>query len=238
MNTSIIYNSNSIIKLLKTKKELIEKIYLIKINKKNIYIANQAKKLNIDTTYVKNIKNKNLTYIKKYNSIICKIKNNINQSNKIDDLLKDKNCSKILILDRIQDPYNFSACLRTAEAFSINTIITNEKNSAKNSSLITNISNGANFSINIIQEKDIIKTIKLLKDNKFAIIGLSSKSKDFVPNKIIDFPIAIIIGSEKNGITKSIRTLCTHLYKIKLNEKSKNINVSVAAGIILSKLTD
>lgn len=232
---NIVYGQNTIIKMLDQKKDTIEKIYILKVNKKTIYITQKAKELKINVTYIKNINNKNLNYLRKYNAIICKINNPIQEQTDFENLIKNKKINKILILDRIQDPYNFSACLRTAEAFSFYTVITNEKNSVKNSSLITKISNGANLFIKIIYEQNIINKIDLLKKYNFKIIGLSSKSKNIIKNEIIP-PIAIIVGSEKNGINKELIKSCTETYKIKMENTCKNINVSVTTGIILSKI--
>lgn len=233
---NLIYDENSIIKIINRNHLLIEKLYLLKINKKNMFIINKAKSLNINIIYIKNITNKKISYIKKYNSIICKTKTNLTKKFDLEnEIIKNKEC-KILILDRIQDPYNFAACLRTAEAFSFNIILTNEKNCAKNTSLIGKISNCSNFFLKIIHQTNIEDAINILIKHNFEIIGLSSKSKKFIQNEKLTTPIAIIIGSEKNGIKKSLKKLCTNMYKIKMFELCKNINVSVATGIFLSKI--
>ncbi|HIH2763704.1 MAG TPA: TrmH family RNA methyltransferase [Candidatus Azoamicus sp.] len=231
---NLVYGQNAIIKLITQNPNDIISLYILKINKKTIFIAKKAKKLNLKIIYIKNINNKNFFYIRKYNSIICKIKTINQKNNVIEDLIQKNNINKVLILDRIQDPYNFAACIRTAEAFSFDTIITNEKNTIKPSSLINKISNGANLFTKIIFEKNIIEKIKLLKNHNFEIIGLSSKSKNIIKNEF-NAPIAIIVGSEKNGISKELIKECTNTYKIQMKNTCKNINVSVITGIILSK---
>lgn len=233
----IIYGINTIIKIIKQNPTIISKIYILKINKKTNYLIKESKKLNIQIIYIKHIKNEKLTYIRKYNSTICKIYNIISQDFDLTKLIANKDKSAILILDRIQDPYNFAACIRTAEAFSVKTIITNERNCTKNSSLLSKISNGSSILTNIITHDNISKIIEFLKSNNVKIIGLSTKTTKHVNELNLTPPIAIVMGSEKNGITKSLAKLCTHICKIPLFEKSKSINVSVATGIILSKIT-
>lgn len=234
--TNLVYGQNTIIKLITQNPNEIISLYILKINKKTIYIAKKAQKFKLNIIYIKNIHNKNFFYIRKYNSIICKIKALDQITYNIEELIQKKSIDKILILDRIQDPYNFAACIRTAEAFSFNTIITNEKNSIKSSSLINKISNGANLFTKIICEKNILDKIQLLKKYNFEIVGLSSKSQNILKNEI-KAPIAIIVGSEKNGISKELIKECTHTYKIQMANTCKNINVSVITGIILSKIT-
>lgn len=233
----LIYGQNAIIKLLTQNPNIIINLYVLKINKKTIYVAQKAQKLKINIIYIKDIQSKNYSYLRKYNSIICKIKTYEKKDYNLEEEIKNKKINKILILDRIQDPYNFSACIRTAEAFFFDTIITNEKNSIKSSSLINKISNGANLFTTILCEKNILNKIKMLKKYNFKIIGLSSKSKYFLKEELIP-PLAIIVGSEKNGISKEIINECTNTYKIQIKKSCKNINVSVITGIILSKITN
>ncbi len=233
----LIYGTNAIIKLIEQNHEIINKLYVLKINKKTKHILYEAKIKNIKTVYINYIHSEKLTYLRKYNSIICKIKHNVINTTSLLDLIKIKENLIILILDRIQDPYNFAACIRTAEAFSVTALITNEKNCAKNSPLLSKISNGSNIFMNIIIDNDMPKIIELLKLNNIKIIGLSSKAKKHIDDIKLTPPLAIIMGSEKNGITKSISKLCTNICKIPLSIKSKSINVSVATGIMLSKIT-
>lgn len=235
-NENLIYGINSIIKLIQFNPTIIDKIYVLKINKKTLFVSNIANEQKINLIYVKHIKNNNLTYIRKYNAIICKLKKSLTETKSVDDFIKTDQNLKILILDRIQDPHNFAACIRTAEAFSINVIITNDKNCTKNSALINKISNGANLFTNIFINKNITDILKILIKNNIKIIGLSTKASDIINNATLTPPLAIVMGSEKNGLTKSIRNLCTNLYKIQLHKKSKSINVSVATGIVCSKI--
>jgi tRNA G18 (ribose-2'-O)-methylase SpoU len=95
-----------------------------------------------------------------------------------------------------------------------------KKNSMKNSSLIKQISNGANLFTKIKYEQNIINKINLLKNNNFKIIGLSSKSQNIIKEDLIP-PLAVIVGSEKNGINKELINLCTETYKIQTKNTCK-----------------
>ncbi len=235
MNTkTLIYGVNAILNLIKVKTQIINKIYILKNNLKIKIIEKKAKEKNINIKYVKNIENRNLLYLKKMYGVICKV-NNINKNNII-DIIKQNDKAKILILDRIQDPHNLGSCIRTAEAFDLDAIIISKKNSAKLSPLINKISHSASLITPIITIKSIKNILIFLKKNNFNIIGMSAKAKNNLEGKNIKKPLAIIMGSEKNGIEKNIQNQCNYIYKIHLFGKLHNINVSVAAGVTLSKI--
>lgn len=234
--TNLIHGVNTIVKIINQKPDIIEKLYILKLNNKTKYILKKSKEENIPIIYVTYIKNEKLKYLRKYYAIICKIKNINHETTNISEIIDKEEKPIILILDRMQDPHNFAACLRTAEAFSVKLIITTEKHFTKNSSLISRISNGANINSNIIKTNNIYNTIDILKKRHIPIIGLSAKATNIINDNVITPPVAILIGSEKNGLTKSAINLCDNLYKIPLNKKSKNINVSVAVGITLAQI--
>lgn len=230
----LVYKINSIQNIIKSNINLIEKIFILKINNKTTKIINICKKKYIKIYYIKeNIKEKKITYIRKNYDVVAKIKNKKKLS--IMPFLKKKNI-KILILDRIQDPYNLSACIRTSEAFGFNIIIISKKNTSKISSLIHTLSNGASLLIPIFIEKNIDKILEKIKDEKIEIIGLSAKADQNINEKEIKAPIAIIMGSEKDGIRKNLIKKCDRYIKIKMNKNNKSINLSVATGIVLSNI--
>lgn len=232
---NIVYKINSIQNIINTQPQLIEKIYILKKNNKTINLIEKCKKENINTYYIKNIHQGELGYIKKNYNAIAKIKKIKNKN--LNEMLNEKYDSlKILILDRIQDPHNLSSCIRTSEAFSINLIITSKKNTTKISSLINSISNGASLLIPIIEETNIKNSMTKLKAKNIKIIGLSAKCKNELEENIFSAPIAILMGSEKDGIKKELKDECDRIFKIKMNNENKSINLSVATGIILSKI--
>ncbi|HIH2763067.1 MAG TPA: 23S rRNA (guanosine(2251)-2'-O)-methyltransferase RlmB [Candidatus Azoamicus sp.] len=234
-NFNIVYKINSIQNIINTQHALIEKIYILKKNDKTINLIKQCKEKNIKTYYIKKINQTELNYIKKNYNVIAKIKK-ITTPNLTDIINKNYLSLKILILDRVQDPHNLSSCIRTSEAFSINLIVTSKKHTTKISSLVNSLSNGASILVPIIEENNITHFIKYLKKQKIKIIGLSAKAKDELNKEMLSSPIAIIMGSEKDGIKKELKNECDEFLKIKMNNANKSINLSVATGIVLSKI--
>lgn len=230
---NIIYGKNAILNILKHKYEIIEKIYFLKKNKISKDIEKYLKDDEIKIKYIDIIKNAKLKYIKKIHIALLKIKHITSKSIKT---ITNKSDTSILILDRIQDPHNLASCIRTAEAFNITYIIISDKNSAKLSPLICKASNAASLLIPIIKTNNLKNIIKILKNNNIKIIGLSAKAEKNIENNNLKKPLAIIMGSEKNGIKNTILKECDYIYKIQMLGKLHNINISVATGITLSKI--
>lgn len=232
-NYNIVYKINSIKNIINTKPAIIDKIFVLQKNDKTLKIVQIAKKESIRTYFVKKINQKELNYIKRNFAVIAKIKQ-IKKIN-LDTILEEKKNLKILILDRVQDPHNLSSCIRTAEAFAIDLIVTSKKNSTKLSSLINSLSNGSSLLTNIIEEDNIKSIIRKFKKKNIRIIGLSAKAKEETTAYTFTGSIAILMGSEKDGIKNELKKECDKVLKIKMNNENKSINLSVATGIILSK---
>lgn len=141
---------------------------------------------------------------------------------------------KVLILDRISDVRNFGAIVRSAEAFGINLVIVPSKGAAQINEETVKTSAGAIFNIKICKELLLENTLSFLKTKGFKLVGISEKSNKEMPYyKYSDEPVALILGSEEDGISHELWGLCDEQYKIPMQGKTESLNVSVAAGIAL-----
>ena len=142
----------------------------------------------------------------------------------------------ILILDRITDIRNFGAIARVAESAKVDAIIVPEKGSALITSDAIKTSAGALNYVSICKSKSLKNTTKALKESGLKIISCTEKAEDNIFN--IDFisPTAIILGSEKDGISQSLLELSNSKVKIPMFGKIESLNVSSSASIILYEL--
>lgn len=231
----MVYKVNAVLNIINSNFKLIDKVYIFKKNLKTETLVKCCQKKNIKTFYIKKIVQKNLLYIKRTHQIIAIIKKQKKINiNKIIDLKKNV---KILILDRIQDPYNLASCIRTAEAFTIDIVVISKKYAAGLSSLINSLSNGASILTPILIENRLINIVEILKKKNVKIIALSVKGSEEIKENLMKPPIAIIMGSEKNGISDNLKSMCDKIFKIKIENEPKSVNVSVATGIALSKIS-
>lgn len=138
-----------------------------------------------------------------------------------------------LILDRITDVRNFGAIVRTAECAGVDGIIIAEKGNAPITSDAMKTSAGALNHVPICREKDMKKTIKLLHDNGIRIVACTEKTDKNIYDINLTGPLAIILGSEEDGISDTFLRDADELARIPLKGKIESLNVSVAAGVAL-----
>ena len=138
-----------------------------------------------------------------------------------------------LLLDRITDVRNFGSICRSAESMGVHGIIIPNKESAQINEIAIKASAGAINNINICRTENLEKSILFAKNSGLSIIGCSEKSKKDICDVNFQNPSLLVIGSERNGISKSIISLCDEIGKIPITGKTSSLNASVAAGIVL-----
>lgn len=224
---------NPVKELLKSKKK-IEKLTIYSgVNKEKIIeILNLAKKKKVIIEYTdEKMENSQglVAEVTEYNY-------EIDEGEFLEKLVKEKEAI-ILILDGIQDPGNFGALLRSAEAFGIKGVIIPERNSVKVNETVIKTSTGAIEHVDIVRVTNISNFIGQLKKIDFWVYGaeadgLKSYYEENYPEKT-----CIVLGSEGFGIRKKVKEKCDILLNIPMFGKINSLNVSVAGGILLSEIS-
>ena len=152
------------------------------------------------------------------------------------ELQKEK--SILVILDQIQDPRNFGAIIRSCECFGVAGIIIQNRNNVKVTDIVVKASVGAIEYVDIAQVTNISDTIDKLK--KYGYFVYSTQADGQYHYQQVEYPnkVAIVLGNEGNGIRKKVREHCDTSLKIHLNGKINSLNVSVACGILLAKISE
>ena len=149
---------------------------------------------------------------------------------------KKKEHPLILILDEIEDPHNFGAIIRSADAFNVDGIIIKNRNQVPVTMIVSKVSTGAVEFVKIAQVPNVSVAIKKLKDSGFWIYAADGSGKDNYQNVNYDGPVALVVGSEGRGISKLVLDNSDFIIKIPMNGHVNSLNVSVATGILLSRI--
>jgi len=137
-----------------------------------------------------------------------------------------------LILDLIEDPRNFGAILRVADAAGMHGVIFQSNRSAGITSVVSKASAGALEYVNIAEVVNIKHAIDKMKRLDIAIIGAEAGS-ELTPWDIdMKGPMAFVIGSEGQGLRKTVREMCDFVVSLPMRGKVNSLNVSVATGIL------
>jgi 23S rRNA (guanosine2251-2'-O)-methyltransferase len=139
----------------------------------------------------------------------------------------------LLILDRISDVRNIGAIIRTAECAGVHAILIPEKGSAQINADAVKTSAGAVHRLPICRSKSLYKDIRLIKDSGIKVLACTEKTDKEYTEINYSFPLAVIMGSEEDGISSDLLKMADAKGRIPLKGEILSLNVSVAAGIIL-----
>ena len=148
-------------------------------------------------------------------------------------LLKDKPDAIGLVLDCIQDPHNFGACLRTADAAGCAFVMIPRDRSAPLTDTVRQVACGAAESVPIVRVVNLARAIDALKELGVRIVGTADACKSSIFETNLSGPVALVLGAEGEGIRRLTAERCDELVGIPMLGDVPCLNVSVAAGVCL-----
>ncbi|AKX33698.1 23S rRNA (guanosine2251-2'-O)-methyltransferase [Spiroplasma litorale] len=150
------------------------------------------------------------------------------------EYLIKNDCKMILMLDRIQDPQNLGAIIRSASLFGVDAIIIKSINQAEITPSVIKASAGTIYNVPIIKVSSLVACLKKLKENGFWIFTSALKDESVSINTLDSAnKTVVVIGNEGEGVSNSILNSSDILFKIDTTNVIDSLNVSVATGIIL-----
>lgn len=138
----------------------------------------------------------------------------------------------ILLLDGITDPHNLGAIIRSAECFGAHGIVIPKHRSVSVNDTVIKVACGATEHILIAKVTNINDTIRMLKEQNVWVYATDFDGK---PPKSVNLSgdIAIVVGSEGDGIHRLTKELCDDTLTIPQYGNVNSLNASVATGIVL-----
>ena len=139
----------------------------------------------------------------------------------------------IILLDGIEDPHNLGSIIRTAETAGVHGIIIPKRRAASVNSTVAKVSAGAVEHMKIARVNNLVETMHILKEEGIWICGTDMEAEEYYYRQDLTGPIAIVIGSEGNGMSRLTKENCDFLTKIPMLGKITSLNASVSAGIVM-----
>jgi 23S rRNA (guanosine2251-2'-O)-methyltransferase len=139
----------------------------------------------------------------------------------------------VLVLDSLQDPQNFGTLLRTAEAAGVHGIIIPLAHTVEVTPAVVNASSGAVEHL-LIAQMNLVQAIAALKEAGAWVVGLDENPRSQTPDQVrLDGGLAIVVGSEGEGIRQLVRQNCDFLLRLPMHGQIASLNASVAGSIVL-----
>lgn len=197
-------------------------------------LISTAKNYNVPVSFVPEEKLKRMSS-KNHQGVICLLSSVSYASleNVIDRAYTEGREPFLVVLDRVTDVRNFGAVARTAECAAVDAIVIPEKGNAPMSSDAMKTSAGALNHMAVCREKDLKQTLQLLRESGIKVIACTEKAEKTIYETDLTGPVAIIMGSEEDGISDTLLRVADDLARIPIKGRIESLNVSVAAGIAI-----
>jgi 23S rRNA (guanosine2251-2'-O)-methyltransferase len=139
----------------------------------------------------------------------------------------------LLVLDNVQDPHNFGACLRTADATGVQGVIITKDNAAGITPTVCKVASGAAETVPVYQVTNLARTLRWLKGEGVWIMGAAGEASQTVYQTDLTVPMALVIGAEGKGLRRLTKEQCDILIKLPMLGQVESLNLSVATGAFL-----
>lgn len=140
----------------------------------------------------------------------------------------------ILILPNIRSGHNVGAIFRTADGAGVDKLYLTGYTPCPPHVQIDKVSLGAEKWMPWEYRKQTGRLLKELKEMGYTIVALEqTKTSQGIFGFQPQFPLALVLGNEKTGVSKSLLKYCDQAIEIPMHGKKNSLNVSVAAGVAM-----
>ena len=141
-----------------------------------------------------------------------------------------------LLLDRVTDPHNVGAILRSAEVFGAAAVIAPRRHAAPETGALAKSASGALERQPYLRIANLARAMEELSSMGYAILGMDGEAEAELSEAMAALsgqPLAIALGAEGPGLRELTRQLCTSIARIAPAGAFGSLNVSNAAAVAL-----
>lgn len=155
----------------------------------------------------------------------------------LDELLPPQGgASSLVMLDRIQDSFNFGAIIRAADVLGIDGLIVGSRAQADVNSQAARSSAGAVNYLPLAKVPDLVAAARRMRDQGFSVVVADATAERSIAQQDLTQPTTYILGNESRGVSEDLKSLSTASVRIPQLGQVESLNVAVAAGILFYEL--
>jgi TrmH RNA methyltransferase len=142
-----------------------------------------------------------------------------------------------LALDRVRNPYNVGAMIRTAAFFGVDAALLGAP--APHPGLApaaVRVAQGGVERVKLARTTDLAETLTRLRARGVRVIGADARSSTTVGGFVFRRPVLLVMGNEREGLGERVRAQCDALVAVRGSGAVESLNVAVAAGVILAAM--
>ena len=141
-----------------------------------------------------------------------------------------------IALDSLTDPHNVGAIFRTAAFFGVQGVLLTVERSAPLTSAVYDVAAGGLEHVPFTLQPNIQRAFEIAKEEGMWILGTSEHANDDISSVQRDRPWLLVLGNEERGMRRLTEENCDVLCRVSPRGKTTSLNVSVAAGVLISRL--
>ena len=236
IKNDIIEGRNAVIEALRVGRS-IDKIFIAKgeTDKTLGHIASKAREAGIVVVDADRRKLDNMSVTHSHQGVIALV--GVNEYCSVEDILavaeKKGEAPFVIVCDEVSDPRNLGAIIRSAECAGAHGVIIPKRRSAGLTAIVGKASAGAAEHMAIARVPNIPAVLKELKDKGLWVYGAAAGGSNGLWGTDFTGAMALVIGSEGDGISRLVRENCDFIVNIPMVGKINSLNASAAASVIM-----
>ena len=138
-------------------------------------------------------------------------------------------------LDRVRNPYNVGAIMRTAAFFGVDAMILGAP--APHPALAPDavrVAEGGAEHVALARTTDLVETLSRRKSRGVAIVGADGQAKNDAATFRFARPLVLVVGHEREGVGPRVREQCDALVAIRGEKTIESLNVAVATAVLIA----
>ncbi|SFA70792.1 23S rRNA (guanosine2251-2'-O)-methyltransferase [Poseidonocella pacifica] len=143
---------------------------------------------------------------------------------------------RVLFLDRVTDPHNVGAILRSAEVFGALAVIAPRHHAAPETGALAKTASGALERQPYLRVGNLADAMERLRAMGYLLLGLDGTAENTVETALEgrhDRAVGLVLGAEGPGLRQKTRETCDELVRIPFARDFGSLNVSNAAAVAL-----
>lgn len=139
----------------------------------------------------------------------------------------------MVVLDRVEDPRNVGAILRSAAAFGAAAVVAPRRGAPAESGALAKAAAGGLDAVPFVRVGNLARALARLADSGWRVVGLDAAAPTPLGAARLPDRTALVAGSEGSGLRRLTREACHECVSLPLPGPIGSLNVSNACAIAL-----